>query len=167
MRPENIHLSVDFLGLFVFRGTIGWTSCFESSSMIPFPADRIHDEDAALDWWENECASWCDSLEGQVSAGALIRRIVSSLRCIRSESQNAKLTVTQAARETGYSTKQIRRWLKDGKITDVGEEGAPRIRCGDILKRKKPTLPAQAPIRIMASAQDIARSVATCRSSDG
>ncbi|HET9636350.1 MAG TPA: helix-turn-helix domain-containing protein [Gemmatimonadaceae bacterium] len=135
--------------------------------MIPFPADRIHDEDAALDWWENECASWCDALEGHVSAAALIRSIVSSLRRIRSESQNAKLSVTQAARETGYSTKQIRRWLKEGKIKDVGEERAPRIRRGDILKHKKPTLPAHAPIRIMAAAQDIARSVATRRSSDG
>lgn len=135
--------------------------------MIPFPSDRIHDEDAALDWWENECASWCDTLEGHVSAAALIRSIVRSLRRIRSESENAKLSVTQAARETGYSTKQIRRWLKDGKIADVGADGAPRIRRGDILKHKKPTLPAQSPIRIMASAQDIARSVATRRSSDG
>src|SRR5438045_4584127 len=124
--------------------------------MIPFPADRIHDEDTALDWWENECASWCDSLEGHVSAGALIRSIVSSLRSIRSESQSAKLTVTQAARETGYSTKQIRRWLKQGKITDVGEAGVPRIRRGEILGHKKPTLPVPSPIRIMASAQDIA-----------
>ena len=135
--------------------------------MIPFPADRIHDEDVALDWWENECAPWCDTLEGHVSAAALIRSIVSSLRRVRADSQNAKLTVTQAASETGYSTKQIRRWLKEGKITDVSGDGAPRIRRGDILKHKKPTLPAHAPIRIMASAQDIARSVATRRSSDG
>lgn len=135
--------------------------------MIPFPADCIHDEDAALDWWENECAAWCDSLEGHVSAAALIRCIVSSLRRIRSDSQNAKLTVTQAARETGYSTKQIRRWLTDGKITNVGEDGAPRIRRGDILKHKKPTLPTRSPMGIMTTAQDIARSVATRRSSDG
>ena len=135
--------------------------------MIPFPAGQIHDEEAALDWWEYEFASWCDSLQGQVAGGALVRALVGSLRLIRSKSQDARLTTAQAALESGYSTRQIRRWLNEGRIKDVGEEGAPRIRRGDILQYKKPTLPPASPIRIMPSAQDIARSVATRRSSDG
>ena len=134
--------------------------------MIPFPADQIHDEETALDWWEYDFAGCCDSLEMRVAA-ALARSIVGSLRHIRSTSLEAKLTVTQAATESGYSTRQIRRWLKAGKLENVGSDTAPRVRRGDVMNHKKPTLPRHSPIRIMETAQDIARSVATRRSGDG
>jgi hypothetical protein len=128
--------------------------------MIPFPADRISDEDAALDWWENEFAPSCEALSGQVDGAALVRRLVTSLRDIRGASLDARLTVTEAARETGYSARQIRRWLKDGKIQNLGTDAAPRVRRGDVITHKKCSLPRRSPIHIMDTAQDIARSVA-------
>ncbi len=134
--------------------------------MIPFPADQIHDEETALDWWEYNFAGSCDSLEMHVAA-ALVRSIVGSLRRIRGAWLETRLTVTQASAETGYSTRQIRRWLKTGKIENVGSATAPRVRRGDVINHKKPTLPPHSPIRIMGTAQDIARSVATLRSGDG
>ena len=128
--------------------------------MIPFPAEEIHDEDAALDWWENQFARSCESLGGQVNAAALARSLVTSIRDIRSASLDARLTVTEAARETGYSARQIRRWLKDGKIQNLGTDTAPRVRRGDVISHKKCSLPRRSPNRIMETAQDIARSVA-------
>jgi len=135
--------------------------------MIQFPGDEIHDEDAALDWWENEFARSCESLGCQVDAAALIRRLVASIRDIRSGSLDELLTVTQAARETGYSARQIRRWLKDGKIQNLGTDTAPRVRRGDVISHKKCSLPLRSPIRIMETAQDIARSVANSKSRNG
>ncbi len=135
--------------------------------MLPFPADQIHDEDAALDWWEDEFAHTCESLGGQLDGAALVRAVVGSIRTIRSESLEARLTVTEAARETGYSARQVSRWIKDGKIPNLGTDTAPRVRRGDVIGHKKTSLPRRSPIRIMDTAQDIARSVATLRSSDG
>ena len=132
--------------------------------MIPFPADQIHDEDAALDWWENEFAPCCAALGGQVDGALLVRELVTSLRTIRNASLDQLLTITQAARETGYSARQIRRWLKDGKIPNLGTDTAPRVGRGDVTSHKKCSLPRGYPIRIMETAQDIARSVANSKS---
>jgi hypothetical protein len=128
--------------------------------MLPFPADQIHDEDMALDWWENDFAHFCESLGVQLDGAALARKFVASIRNIRSASLDALLTVTQAARETGYSSRQVSRWLKDGKVQNLGTDTGPRVRRGDVISHKKCSLPRRSPIRIMETAQDIARSVA-------
>ena len=136
--------------------------------MIPFPLDQIQDEDAALDWWENDFACACDSMGVQVNAAALARKLVASIREIRTASHNYRLSLKAAALESGFSTKQISRWLKDGKIENVGTVTAPRVRRGDVINRRVSALPPRVPIRIMESAQDIARSVANSdRSGDG
>jgi len=128
--------------------------------MLPFPADQIHDVDAALDWWENDFAHTCKSLGGQVDGAALVRALVVSIRTIRSESLEARLTLTEAARETGYSIRQVSRWIKERRVPNRGTDTSPRIRRGDVISHKKTSLPHRSPIRIMDTAQDIARSVA-------
>jgi len=135
--------------------------------MIPFPADEIHDEDSALAWWDQEFADCCESLSGHVDGAALVRIVVGSIRDIRSASLNARLTVSEAARETGYCARQVRRWLKDGKILNLGTDTAPRVRRGDLISHKKCSLPLHSQIRIMETAQDIARSVANSKSRNG
>jgi transposase-like protein len=135
--------------------------------MIPFPADEIHDEDSALAWWDQEFADCCESLSGHVDGAALVRIVVGSIRDIRSASLNARLTVSEAARETGYCARQVRRWLKDGKILNLGTDTAPRVRRGDLISHKKCSLPLRSQIRIMETAQDIARSVANSKSRNG
>ena len=135
--------------------------------MIPFPADEIHDEDSALSWWDQEFADCCESLSGHVDGAALVRIVVGSIRDIRSASLNARLTVSEAARETGYCARQVRRWLKDGKILNLGTDTAPRVRRGDLISHKKCSLPLRSQIRIMETAQDIARSVANSKSRNG
>lgn len=125
-----------------------------------FPTDDIADEDRLLDWWEHEFAESCDSLGALLNGAALVRRLVGSIRAIRSESLEARLTIRQAARETGYSSRQVSRWIKQGKIRNYGTDTAPRVRRGDVISHKKTCLPSRSPTRIMATAQDIARSVA-------
>jgi AraC-like DNA-binding protein len=128
--------------------------------MLRFPADQIHDEDTALDWWENEFAPFCESLGGHFDSALLVRMFVASIRDIRRTSLDELLTVAEVARETGYSARQVSRWLKDGKIPNLGSDTAPRVRRADVISHKKCSLPRRSPIRIMDTAQDIARSVA-------
>jgi hypothetical protein len=128
--------------------------------MLRFPTDQIHDVEAALDWWENEFAPFCESLRGHFDSGLLVRMFVASIRDIRSASLDKLLTVTEAARDSGYSARQVRRWLKDGKILNLGTDASPRLRRRDLINHKKRSLPRPSPVHIMDTAQDIARSVA-------
>lgn len=117
--------------------------------MIPFPTEAIHDEDAALDWWEHKFAASCEAIGVQVNAAALVRSLVGSLREIRDASDSAPLSLTDAAAEVGYSAKQVGRWVKAGKIENVGSTGSPKVRRGDLRNRKKTLLPDRAPVRIV------------------
>ncbi len=128
--------------------------------MIPFPFVEITDEDTALDWWEQTFASSCAELGVQADAAALVRSVVSSLREIRQASLERTLSLTEAAQETGYSPKQVGRWVRSGQIENAGSPVAPRVRRRDLLHRRKNRLPRPSPVRIVESAQDIARSVA-------
>lgn len=65
--------------------------------MISFPVDRIHDEDAALDWWEHEFAESCEAIGAQVDAAALTRVFVASIREIRDAAFDANLSLIEAA----------------------------------------------------------------------
>lgn len=129
-------------------------------SVIPFPFGEISDEDTALDWWEQTFAASCAELGIHADAAALVRTVVSSLREIRQASPDRTLSLTEAAQETGYSPKQVGRWVRSGQIENAGSKIAPRVRRRDLLHRRKRPLPLPSPVRIVESAQDIARSVA-------
>ena len=47
------------------------------------------------------------------------------------------LTLAEAARESGYSTRRLRELLADGTIPQAGRRGAPRIRRGDLPRRPR------------------------------
>ena len=128
--------------------------------MIPFPFGEITDEDTALDWWEQTFAASCAELRIHADAAALVRSVVTSLREIRQTSLDRTLSLTEAAQETGYSSKQVGRWVRSGQIENAGSKVAPRVRRRDLLHRRKRPLPRSAPMHIVESAQDIARSVA-------
>lgn len=132
--------------------------------MIAFPRSEIHTEEDALDWWEGKFAAGCEELEVQVSAAALVRSMVASIREIRRASLDATLSLSQAAGESGYSSKQIGRWIRAGKLANVGTAERPRVRRADVLAHKKTlVLPRRPNVRIVESAQDIARSVANSK----
>jgi len=128
--------------------------------MFPFPRDEITDEDAALDWWDQTFAASCAELGVHADAAALVRNIVSSLREIREAALDRTLSLTEAAQETGYSPKQVGRWVRSGQIENAGTRISPRVRRRDLLHRRKHALPSPSSVHIVESAQDIARSVA-------
>jgi hypothetical protein len=127
--------------------------------MLPFPRPDISDEDAVLGYWE-AAAEWYASMHATVDGAALTRHIIADLRAIRQTTLEATLSLTEAAGETGYSTKQVSRWVRDGKIANVGTPARPRVKRADILSHKKPQpLPSRPEMRIVGTAQDIARAV--------
>ena len=108
--------------------------------MIPFPADEIHDEDTALNWWQDVFAQSCDSLHSQVDAAALVREVVSSIRAIREMSLNEPLSLTEAADRTGYTADHIGRLVRTGKVPNAGRKNAPRVLGRDLVMHRKPKL---------------------------
>jgi hypothetical protein len=108
--------------------------------MIPFPADEIHDIDAALDWWDDVFAPSCESLHDRVDAAPLAREIVSSIRAIRETSLHEPLSLAEAGRRYGYSADYIGRLVREGKVPNVGRKNAPRVRARDLLAVRKPKL---------------------------
>jgi hypothetical protein len=108
--------------------------------MIPFPADAIHDEDSALDWWADVFARSCESLHGQVDAAALVREVVASIRAIREASLSEPISLTEAARRYGYSADHIGRLVRDRKVPNAGRKNAPRVRARDLIAHLKPKL---------------------------
>lgn len=110
--------------------------------MIPFPADEIHDEDTALDWWQNEFAPRCASLGCQVDGALLAQEIVASIRSIRTAALDEPLTLTEAEKRTGRSRDHIGKLVRQGKIPNAGRKHAPRVRYRDLIARIKPKLAA-------------------------
>jgi hypothetical protein len=108
--------------------------------MIPFPADEIHDEDTALEWWGDVFALSCESLRSQVDAAALVREIVASIRSIREASLNELLSLTEAAERTGHTADHIGRLVREGKVPNAGRKNAPRVRVRDLMSHLKPKL---------------------------
>ncbi len=102
-----------------------------------FPKDEITDEDAALDWWEQTFAVSCAELGVQADAAALVRSVVSSLREIRQASLERTLSLREAAQETGYSPKQVGRWLKSGQIENAGSIVAPRVHWQKFIRDRR------------------------------
>ncbi|SRR6266513_880228 len=68
------------------------------------------------------------------------------------------LDLTSAARICGYSPDQLRRYLDNGRLTDHGRDGAPRVRRGD-LPRKLPPAPTKSAPRTTSGLPDLAAEV--------
>ena len=66
------------------------------------------------------------------------------------------LNLTEAARESGYSTDHLGRLVRDGKIPNAGRPGAPRIAPRHLPRKTgaaKPRLAATRSVREVSTAQ--------------
>ena len=61
-------------------------------------------------------------------------------KALRRYRDETTLSLTEAARESGYSTDHLGRLVRDGKIPNTGRPGAPRI-ARSHLPRKAPAEP--------------------------
>ena len=73
---------------------------------------------------------------GDPRGATLCRQCAVELReAIRAEG-NSSLTLSEAARESGYSEDHLRHGVASGKIPNAGKRGAPRIRRIDLPTKK-------------------------------
>ncbi len=81
----------------------------------------------ALVLHQHGCASLADLNERHADA------VEAALRQVHDES----LTLAEAARESGYSPDRLRHLVSEGAIPNAGRRGSPRLRRGDLPKKKR------------------------------
>ncbi len=62
------------------------------------------------------------------------------------ERDETTLSLTEAARESGYSADHLGRLVRDGKIPNVGRPGAPRITRRHLPRKRMAQVPANPPL---------------------
>ena len=62
------------------------------------------------------------------------------------ERDETTLSLTEAARESGYSADHLGRLVRDGKIPNVGRPGAPRIGRRHLPRKRMAQVPANPPL---------------------
>lgn len=54
------------------------------------------------------------------------------------DSEDSVLTLAEASLRSGYSPDHLARLIREEKIPNAGRRGAPRVRAGDLPKRRPP-----------------------------
>ena len=118
--------------------------------------------------WRHFLSNWRAERDrlGRIGAladpGLLIADILADVEAILTAEEAETLSLTHAARESGYSAGHLGRLVRDGTIPNAGRPHAPRIRRAD-LPRKATALRSQAPAHHLppATPGQIARAVVT------
>ena len=84
--------------------------------------------------WEAD-ADHLDSLGCTVAAETSRRRAQELREALRS-GEDEELTLDEAAKASGYSKRRIRELIASGEIPNAGEKGRPRIRRGDLPRKR-------------------------------
>jgi hypothetical protein len=79
---------------------------------------------------------------GDTRGAGIVQTLLDSLEEFIRELDGDLLNLTQAAQVCGYSTDQLRRLIRGGKLGDYGRPGAPRLRPSE-LPRKAGPLPSE------------------------
>ena len=66
------------------------------------------------------------------------RRAAEELGEALREAADVELTLSEAARESGYSPRRIRELVAEGRLVNCGRKHAPRIRRADLPRKPRP-----------------------------
>lgn len=75
-----------------------------------------------------------------VDGAAICEEVLADLGALQQTERDTVLTLTAAARISGYSADHLGRLIRDGKILNVGRRGPPRIRLTDLPRRPQSPL---------------------------
>ena len=91
----------------------------------------------ARHWRERatELREWAAAEGSALALEGCARELEDALRAANDE----LLTVSQAARESGYSERRLRELLAGGKVPNGGQPGASRIRRADVPRKPQAT----------------------------
>jgi hypothetical protein len=95
--------------------------------------------DEVLARWESRQAEWA-RLHVTVDGATLAAEVLDDLRGILDDDSRTPLTLAEASTESGFSKDRLRHLVAEGRLHNVGRKGAPRVRRGDLpRKRRKQT----------------------------
>lgn len=80
---------------------------------------------------------------GVEDRATLIESLADDLEVHLREAQHETVNLTDAAKLSGYSTRHLRRLLRDGELQNVGRKNAPEIRVGDLPRKAGCDLPTE------------------------
>lgn len=90
---------------------------------------------ALTEKWKEEARVLCR--RGDVRGGQLLTDVARELaEAIRTD-QEQPLTLKEAADFSGYSADHLGRLIREGKLTNVGREGAPRVRRHEVPRKQR------------------------------
>ena len=89
---------------------------------------------SVIERWTERANEW-KKLDVSVKGAPLAEEIIADLEAIAAGTNSEELTVTQAAEATGYTADHIGRLVREGKLTNYGRKGAPRVRRSELPKR--------------------------------
>ena len=73
---------------------------------------------------------------GDERGAGVLRQVADELDAAVRAAADEELTLEAAAAESGYSRDRLRHMVADGEIQNAGRRGAPRIRRGDLPRKK-------------------------------
>lgn len=69
------------------------------------------------------------------TVAAVLLRCADQLECAARESESALVTLTDGARLSGYSPRQLSRLVHRGRIPNYGSETRPKVAVGDLPRK--------------------------------
>lgn len=85
--------------------------------------------------WERDAETLAH--HGADKEATAARRFAAELRSALSSAADEPLTLQQAAAESGVPAETLRRQIREGKLTNVGRKGAPRLARGSLPMRPR------------------------------
>lgn len=93
--------------------------------------------------WEARRDEW--SRRGiSAPAGPLLDEVLADLDAVARDEGMELLTLTEAALRSGFSPDTLGRYIRQGKLANLGRKNAPRVRAAD-LPRKPLRFPTRPP----------------------
>ena len=75
---------------------------------------------------------------GDEQLAHVCRQHADQLAAALSSQDDEPLDLAAASAESGYSSDRLRHMLTEGRVPNAGKRGAPRIRRGDLPRKRRP-----------------------------
>ena len=76
--------------------------------------------------------------DGYGSGSCLLRRVANEIEALMKEWQWTPIPVAEASEECGKSPTTLYRYIKSGRLPNVGSPEHPRVRRGDLNRKRAP-----------------------------
>lgn len=94
--------------------------------------------DEILDRWRGRLADWT-RLGATVNGERVASEVLADLKAMADAFDDAGVSLTEASHESGYSTRQLSRMVRDGTLKNVGRPNAPRLLRSQLPRKAQPT----------------------------